>query len=75
MHYKNGRAAKNGDIVLFLGGYPHPVVDELQDATAGNDTCNGRLKDSGQCPDLSACLHIDDVMQTLAAFVPDTSAA
>lgn len=76
MHYKNGREAKNGDVVVLVPGYGKPVIGLLYDATAGNDTCNGRLAlvtPSDPCPNLKECLHIDDVLALAAGEVPDTS--
>ena len=77
MHYKNGREAKNGDIVLSLMNTQQPVVGVLfgAQAEAGSD-CNGMLASvtgSAQypaCADLKNCLHIDDVA---AATIPDAS--
>lgn len=70
MHYANGRPAKNGDKVVFLGAYGGPVTGILYDAVAGNDTCNGKLaplSPLNPMPCLSDCLHLDDVL----ALVPD----
>ena len=75
MHYKNGRAAKNGDKVVLIPSYGPPVAGILYDAVAGNDQCNGRLaipQPSDPCPNLSECLHADDVA---AAAIPDSSKA
>jgi len=84
MHYGNGRAAKNGDKVVFLG-YGGPTVGILYDATAGNDYCNGKIavtKSNDPCPNLKECLHVDDVLALFPAqpdvfkriaLVPDTS--
>ena len=73
MHYKNGRAAKNGDkVVLLRNGLA--VVGILYDAVAGNDTCNGRLAAVSYhdpTPDLRECLHLDDVA---VAIIPDSTA-
>ena len=71
MHYKNGRAAKNGDKVVLFPSYGAPVIGILYDAVAGNDFCNGRLapiapNDPGA--NLSECLHYDDVV---AAVTPE----
>ena len=66
MHYKNGREAKNGDKVLLLPSYGAPVVGILYDATAGNDSCNGRIapcSPNDPMPNLSECFHIDDVKE------------
>ena len=75
MHYKNGRVAKNGDKIVLLPQYggSNPVIGILYDATAGNDTCNGRLAPiapNDSCPNLAECLHLDDVK----ALMPDLSA-
>lgn len=81
MHYKNGREAKNGDKVLLVPPYPGalPVVGILYDATAGNDTCNGRLAQIGQydpCPNLAECLHIEDALALLnPVAAPNETAA
>lgn len=69
MHYGNGRAAKNGDKVVFLG-YGGPTVGILYDATAGNDYCNGKIavtKPNDPCPNLKECLHVDDTLALLPA--------
>lgn len=78
MHYKNGREAKNGDRIIHLGAYGGPVVGILYDATAGNDTCNGRLAitaPNDPTPNLAECLHIDDAKAVLAGTVPNTTQA
>lgn len=72
MHYRNGREAHNGDIVLSLDGYGNAVINAvgvLYGATAGNDYCNGNIAPiqmvgKGAC--LIDCLHIEDVMAILA---------
>jgi hypothetical protein len=64
MHYKNGREAKNGDVVVFLPGNGRPAVGILYNAVAGNDFCNGNLaqkRSDDPYANLSECLHIDDV--------------
>ena len=72
MHYRNGREAKNGDIVLSLaGGYGTPIINALgvlHSATPGNDFCNGMIApiqptNTGAC--MCDCLHIDDVLAML----------
>lgn len=76
MHYKNGREAKNGDKVFFQPGWGSPMIGILYDAVAGNDACNGRLvliSPSDPGPNLAECLHLDDVLKTLPANVPDSS--
>jgi|GEM_PF-418093 len=76
MHYKNGRAAKNGDKIMVLNPCNGtPLVGILYDARAeqGSD-CNGRVvvpTPFDACADLKNCLHVDDIAQ---ATIPDTSA-
>lgn len=71
MHYRNGREAKNGDIVLSLDGF-NPVINAvgvLHSATAGNDYCNGNIapiQDAHKGACLIDCLHVDDVLAILA---------
>ncbi len=71
MHYRNGRAAHNGDKVVSLAGYggSGPVhinaIGILFDAKPGNDYCNGTIAPILGGPVVSACLvdclHYDDV--------------
>ena len=71
MHYRNGREAKNGDIVISLaGGYAtNPIngIGVLHSAVAGSDYCNGQIApinaQMGAC--MCDCLHIDDVLEML----------
>jgi hypothetical protein len=79
MHYKNGREAKNGDKVVLISPYScgATVIGILYDAVVGNDTCNGRLapvSPGDPCPNLSECLHLDDVKAALQQPVKDQSA-
>lgn len=74
MHYKNGREAKNGDMVVCIPehGGP-PTVGILYNAVAGNDYCNGRIAPVGQgdaCPNLKECLHFDDVKEAIKSTLP-----
>jgi hypothetical protein len=66
MHYANGRAAHNGDVVLQIV-YGTPVIAILYDAVAGNDYCNGKLAavpmPAGAC--LADCIHIQDLLKVL----------
>ena len=65
MHYKNGREAKNGDLVVLIPSYGKPVVSILYDAVAGNDHCNGKIapvSTNDPMPNLKECLHLDDVL-------------
>jgi hypothetical protein len=74
MHYKNGREAKNGDMLLSLMYPQAPMVGILYGAKpeAGSD-CNGMLApvtpsaEWNQYADLKNCLHIDDIA---AASIP-----
>lgn len=72
MHYKNGREAKNGDKVMIVDGYSAGMVGILYDAVPGNDHCNGKLAilaTTPPCPNLSECLHLDDVKDAVAKVV------
>jgi hypothetical protein len=71
MHYRNGREAKNGDLVVQLDmGNQGKVVTfgVLHGATPGNDFCNGMIAlvhgPTGAC--MCDCLHIDDLAAILA---------
>lgn len=64
MHYKNGREAKNGDVIVLMPENGRPFVGILYGAAAGNDYCNGNLaqmRNDDTCANLKECLHIDDV--------------
>ncbi len=69
MHYRNGREAKNGDIIIQLDWAGGKIVGfgELSDAVGGSDYCNGKLKeipfDRSAC--LCDCLHADDLAAIL----------
>lgn len=68
MHYKNGRAANNGDKVVVFPSYGPPMVGILYDAVAGNDFCNGRLaalRTNDPTANLSECLHWEDVVSAV----------
>lgn len=63
MHYKNGREAKNGDVIVQLNG-TFSKVGVLHSATGTSDTCNGRLArvtDQDPYINIKDCLHIEDV--------------
>ncbi len=70
MHYRNGREAKNGDIIIQIGS--QGAIDAfgvLHSAQPGNDYCNGVIAPvqairAGAC--LIDCLHIEDVSAILA---------
>ncbi|WP_431276255.1 hypothetical protein ACQ858_08375 [Variovorax ureilyticus] len=70
MHYRNGREAKNGDLIVQLG-YDGKVqgFGVLHSAVAGNDYCNGQvapvqLAGTGAC--MVDALHIEDIQAMLA---------
>lgn len=67
MHYKNGRAAKDGDKIVNL---PTGLAGVLHSSNAQSTTCNGRLAQISQNDayvTLSECLHIEDIA---AAEIP-----
>lgn len=69
MHYRNGREAKNGDIIVNLQGGKVTAVGVLYNATPGNDYCNGSLAPiqnvrEGAC--MVDALHIEDIEAMLA---------
>jgi hypothetical protein len=69
MHYRNGREAKNGDIIVSLNGGKVAAFGVLHGATPGNDYCNGSIAPS-QPVQAGACmcdaLHVDDLAAILA---------
>lgn len=72
MHYRNGREAKNGDMIVQIGGYPESnqivAVGVLYGAKSGNDHCNGTIapvQNSLTTACLCDCLHVDDVAAML----------
>lgn len=71
MHYRNGRDAKNGDLVIQLDYNTGKIVSlgVLHSATPGNDYCNGSLapiQPAAQTACLCDCLHLDDIAALLA---------
>jgi len=70
MHYRNGREAKNGDLIIQIDGRGKiGAVGVLYDAQPGNDFCNGYIApvqpvNTTAC--MCDCLHVDDVMAILA---------
>lgn len=68
MRYRNGREAKNGDIIIQLNGGKITALGVLHSATPGNDYCNGQIAPlhgpTGAC--MCDCLHVDDVAALLA---------
>ena len=73
MHYKNGREAKNGDMIMSMASFGGPpVIGILYDAKAGNDNCNGHVAlvtASDPRPCLNECLHVDDVKAAVKAYL------
>jgi len=70
MHYRNGREAKNGDMIVQLEGGKIVAVGVLHSATPGNDYCNGQIaptQPQPTCACLCDCLHVDDLADLLAA--------
>ncbi len=75
MHYRNGREAKNGDVIVSVGnslGYSSRTVlrtGVLIDAVPGQHYCNGTLVPlTGGMPEgacLADCFHIDDVLKMI----------
>lgn len=74
MHYRNGREAKNGDIIVKLDGGRVVSFGVLHSATPGNDYCNGSIAVVQATNDMACmvdCLHVDD----LAAVLKDKGLA
>ncbi len=75
MHYRNGREAKNGDVIVSVVpsnyAYGQTVLRTgvLFNAQPGNDYCNGTLVPlTGGVPEgacLADCFHIDDVLEMI----------
>ena len=70
MHYRNGREAHNGDIVVQLDFEEGKVVTfgALYGATPGSDYCNGNIAPvqpipAGACT--CDCLHIEDLAEII----------
>lgn len=71
MHYRNGREAKNGDMVVQLDYNTGKItaMGVLHSATPGNDFCNGQIapvQPANQMACMCDCLHVDDVAALLA---------
>jgi hypothetical protein len=70
MHYRNGREAKNGDLIVQLqldGGKP-VAIGVLHSAVPGNDYCNGMIapiQPVNQTACLCDCLHVEDIEKLL----------
>lgn len=68
MHYRNGREAKNGDIIVKLDGGRVVSFGVLHSATPGNDYCNGSIAVVQATNDMACmvdCLHVDDLAAVL----------
>lgn len=70
MHYRNGREAKNGDVIVQIG-YEGKIAQlgVLHGAVPGDDYCNGQIAPihtglATAC--MVDCLHIDDLAELLA---------
>jgi hypothetical protein len=70
MHYRNGREAKNGDVILQIGfDGKINAIGVLYNATPGNDYCNGSIapvQQAGASACMCDCLHVEDIMAMLA---------
>jgi len=69
MHYRNGREAKNGDIIVSLNAGKITAVGVLHSATPGNDYCNGYIAPVQTVNTMACmcdCLHVDDVAALLS---------
>ena len=73
MHYRNGREAKNGDVIVQIGGYGAEgglvnAVGVLHSAKPGNDYCNGYIAPTQNPTSLAClcdCLHVEDLAAIL----------
>lgn len=70
MHYRNGREAKNGDMVVQLDYSTGKItaMGVLHSATPGNDYCNGQIapvQPANQMACMCDCLHVEDVAALL----------
>lgn len=70
MHYRNGREAKNGDIVARLGANGKiEALGVLHGATPGNDYCNGNIAPTlitMQYACMCDCIHADDLAELIS---------
>ena len=68
MHYRNGRAAHNGDKIVKLEGGKVVAFGVLHSAVPGSDYCNGYIAVIQPPNDYACmvdCLHVDDVGEVL----------
>ena len=71
MHYRNGREAKNGDVVVQLGYGDGKITSlgVLHSAQPGNDYCNGSIapiQNAVTPACMCDCLHVEDLEAILA---------
>lgn len=69
MHYRNGREAKNGDLVVQLQDGKIVTFGVLHGARPGSDYCNGNIapvQAANAVACLCDCLHVDDVADILS---------
>ena len=74
MHYRNGREAKNGDMVVQLDGGRVTAVGVLHSAVAGNNYCNGQIapiQNTQTTACICDCLHVENLASYLAALGMD----
>ncbi len=69
MHYRNGRAASNGDQIVSIGSDGKlTAIGVLHGAVPGNDYCNGNIAPTQQTVSLAClcdCLHVEDLAKLL----------
>jgi hypothetical protein len=70
MHYKNGREAKPGDLVVNLDS---GLTGVIYKTVAGKEQCSARIARTTEADSyvtIEHCLHLDDVN---AAAIPDST--
>jgi hypothetical protein len=75
MHYKNGREAKLGDMVIGQDATGNPIAGILVKANAQSTTCNGYVVPastvySAQLVTLGQTMHADDALKAIDASIP-----
>lgn len=69
MHYRNGREAKNGDLIAQLDSQGKvAAIGVLHSAVPGNDYCNGYMavfQPANVCACLCDCLTLADLADVL----------
>jgi hypothetical protein len=68
MHFRNGREAKNGDLIVQLNGGKVVASGVLYGATPGNDYCNGYIAPTQPTNTMACicdCLHVDDLAEII----------